>query len=237
MAVQTRSVVVITGTSRGLGLQLVELFIAAGHLVFGCSRGEAVLEDELYRHTRLDVGDAAQVRSWIRSVKKEAGGIDLLVCNAGNVDSVLPLTMTSTDVVESYLRTNVAGTFYVCREAGKVMALQRSGRIVAISSIMTRLHEPGTSAYSASKSAIEEMVRILARELAEANITCNIVAPGLISTKASESFGAEWHKRMLKLQTIMKPITAVEIFHAISYFASPYATAVTGQTLYMGLVN
>lgn len=237
MPATSEPVVVITGTSRGLGLRLAELFIAAGNLVFGCSRSASALKDASYHHTQLDIGDDGQVRRWIRSVKKEAGRIDLLVCNAGNVESVLPLTMTPADVVESYLRSGVAGTFYVCREAGKVMVLQRSGRIVAVSSIMTRLHEPGTSIYAASKSAIEEMLRVLARELAEANVTCNIIAPGLVSTEASASFGEEWRERMLKLQTIRKEVTVEEIFYAISYFASPHASAVTGQTLYMGLVN
>lgn len=230
------SVVVITGTSRGLGLRLAQLFIDAGCLVFGCSRGESALEDQRYRHDRIDIGDDAEVRRWIRGVKKEAGRIDLLVCNAGIVASVLPLTLTPTAVVESYLRTNVAGTFYVCREAGKVMTAQRAGRIVAVSSTMTRLHEPGTAAYSASKGAVEELIRVLARELAPAGVTCNIVAPGLICTDASDSFGPEWRERMLGLQTIKRPVSAEEIFHAVCYFASPLAAAVTGQTLYMGLV-
>jgi 3-oxoacyl-[acyl-carrier protein] reductase len=218
-------------------LRLSQLFVDAGCLVFGCSRGISAFEDRHYRHARLDIGDDAEVRRWVREIKQEAGRIDLLVCNAGIVESVLPLTLTPTAVVESYLRTNVAGTLYVCREAGKVMTRQRAGRIVAVSSTMTRLHEPGTAVYSASKGAVEEMIRVLARELASADVTCNIVAPGLISTEASDSFGAEWRERMLGLQTIKRPVTAEEIFHAVRYFASPQAAAVTGQTLYMGLVH
>lgn len=230
-------VVAITGTSKGLGLQLAQIFAEAGNTVFGCSRGESSLESPRYRHTMLDIGNEEQVRHWIRSIKKESGKLDLLVCNAGIVESVLPMTMTPDRVLDAYLRTNVAGTFHVCREAGKIMAVQRSGRIIAISSIMTRLHAPGTAAYSAAKSAIEEMIRVLARELAGANVTCNIIAPGLIATDASEAFGNEWRERILDLQTIKRPVTAAEIFHTIQFFASPAAAVVTGQTLYMGLVN
>ena len=237
MTVTPDSVVVITGSSKGLGLQLAQLLVAAGVEVFGCSRGESALDAPNYCHTRVDIGDEAQVRSWVRSVKKKAGRIDLLICNAGVVESVLPLVMTTANLFESYLRTNVTGAFYVCREVSKAMVSQRSGRIVAISSIMTRLHEPGTSAYSASKSAIEEMIRVLARELAGANITCNIIAPGLIRTEASDAFGEEWRGRMLELQTVKRAVTAADILHAISFFASPAAATVTGQTLCLGLVS
>ena len=230
-------IVAITGTSKGLGLQLAQMFADAGNTVFGCSRGDSPIESPCYRHTMLDVGNEEQARHWIRSIKKESGKMDLLVCNAGVVESVLPMTMTPDRVLDAYLRTNVVGTFHVCREAGKMMAAQRCGRIIAISSIMTRLHEPGTAAYSATKSAIEEIVRVLARELAGANVSCNIIAPGLITTESSDAFGDEWHGRMLELQTIKRPITAAEIFHAILFFASPAAASITGQTLYMGLVN
>jgi 3-oxoacyl-[acyl-carrier protein] reductase len=229
--------VAITGTSRGLGRQLAQMLADEGNVVFGCSRGESTLNLLNYRHTVLDVSSEEQVRHWIRSIKKEDKKLDLLVCNAGLVESVLPLTMTPDRVLSAYLNTNVVGTFNVCREAGKMMAVQRSGRIIAISSIMTRLHEPGTAAYSAAKSAIEEMMRVLARELAGANVTCNIIAPGLIATEASDAFGSDWRERMLKLQTINRPVTAAEICHAIKFFAAPTAATVTGQTLYMGLVN
>lgn len=237
MAEKLKPVVVVTGTSKGLGLQLAKMFVESGCFVFGCSRGDSSFESSFYRHSKVDIGEEGQVRTWIRGIKKEAGKIDILVCNAGVVESVLPLAATSVRVLDAYLKTNVVGTFLVCREVGKIMTVQRSGRIVAISTTMTRLHEPGTSAYSATKSAIEEIIRVLARELAGANITCNIVAPGLIPTDASESFGEDWNERMLDLQTIRKPITPSEIFHAISYFTSAAAASVTGQTLYMGLVD
>jgi 3-oxoacyl-[acyl-carrier protein] reductase len=227
-------IVAITGTSKGLGRQLAIMFADTGNMVFGCSRNDCTFESPNYRHARLDVGDEEQVRRWVRGIKKESGSLDLLVCNAGVVESVLPMTMTPDRLLDAYLRTNVAGTFHVCREAGKMMAVQRSGRIVAISSTMTRLHEPGTAVYSATKSAIEEMMRVLARELVGANVTCNIVAPGLIETEASETFGNEWRERMLKLQTITRPVTAAEICHSIRFFASAEAGAITGQTIYMG---
>ncbi len=229
--------VVITGTSRGLGLHLSRMFIESGAVVFGCSRGESRLESYAYFHESLDITEEEQVRSWVRSIKKKVGKIDVLICSAGLVESVLPLAMTSKKVFNDFLNTNVLGTFLVCREISKVMAVQRQGRIITISSTMTSLHEPGTSAYSSSKSAIQEMTKVLACELASANITCNVIAPGLIPNDASDSFGDDWKERMLEQQTIKRPITTDEIFHAAMYFVSPEASCVTGQTLYLGLVQ
>ncbi len=231
------SVIVVTGTSRGLGLQLAQLFLDAGNQVFGCSRSPSPLQSEMYQHATVDIGDELQVRSWVRQIKKDAGKIDVLVCNAGLMSSVLPFTMTPAKVLEDYLRINVAGSFFVLREVGKVMAVQQSGRIVAISSVMTRLHEPGTSVYSATKAAIEQMIKVYARELSGANVTCNIVAPGLIATEAADIFGDEWHQNMLNLQTIKRPVTVDEIYHAISFYTSSSAAVITGQTLYLGVVN
>ncbi|MCK6541432.1 SDR family oxidoreductase [bacterium] len=230
-------VMIITGTSKGIGKGLAEYFLNKGYRVFGCSRSEATITHAAYHHTALDVSNESAVRLWIRTVKKEGGRIDVLVCNAGLVESALQMTVTPGDVLEAYLKTNVAGTYYVCRETAKTMLLQKQGRIITISSIMTRLHAPGTSVYSATKSAIEQMTKVLAREMAPLGITCNVVAPSMSPTDAAKSFGPEWEKNMLAQQTIQRPITTDEIANVISFYAAPESACITGQVTYMGLVD
>jgi 3-oxoacyl-[acyl-carrier protein] reductase len=230
-------IMIITGTSKGVGRGMASFFLSKGYTVFGCSRGAATIESERYHHTQVDVGDEKQVRSWVRLIKTLCTRIDVLVCNAGVVESVLYMTATPASVVESYLHTNIAGTYYVCREVAKAMMLQKSGRIVTISSIMTRLHEPGTSVYAPTKSAVEEMTKVLAAELAPTGITCNVVALAMVSTGASSSFGEEWKNRMLERQTLKRPVTIEEICHVVSFYTSPESGGVTGQVLYMGLVT
>lgn len=230
-------VIVITGTSKGIGRGMAEYYIAQGYTVFGCSRGPATLETERYFHTQLDIGDEKQVREWVRSIKKAAHRIDVLVCNAGVVESALQMTVTPGSLVNHYLQTNFAGTYYVCREVAKVMLLQRAGRIITISSIMTRLHEPGTSLYSATKSAIVEMTKVLARELAPLGITCNVVAPSMILTESAQAFGDEWQKHMLEKQTLKREITIGEICNVVSFFVRPESGCITGEVIHMGLVS
>jgi len=230
-------VMVITGTRKGIGRGVAEYFVARGYRVAGCSRSSDTLNVEGYLHTQMDVGNEKQVRDWIRSIKRTWEQIDVVVCNAGLAPANSLLTMTSGDVLESLLRTNIGGTYYVCREAAKVMLLQRSGRIITVSSMAVGLHEEGTSAYAASKSAIVEMTKILAKELAQFGITCNAMAPSMIMTDAVEALGETVVARALEKLTIKRKLTIEEICNVISFYTAPASSCITGQVIYMGLVT
>ena len=230
-------VMVITGTSRGIGRGMAEYFVGKGYRVAGCSRGRATLQAEGYQHAQVDVGDEKQVREWIRSIRKSLQHIDVLVCNAGIPPSATVLALTTGEHLDQILRTNLSGTFYVCREVAKVMMLQKSGRIITVSSITADLHEEGTSAYSASKSAVTEMTKVLAKELAPMGITCNVMAPALVTTDAVESLGEKVAARFVGKQTFQRAIGIEEICNVVAFFASPASACITGQVIHMGLVN
>lgn len=232
-------VFVITGTSRGLGRSLAEYYLSRGFVIAGCSRGEATIKHPMYHHTTCNVAEEKAVVSWVRGVSKEFGRIDVLICNAGLVRSALFLSVTPGALMESFLQTNIAGVFYAMREVSKVMVRKGGGRIVAISSTMVALHEEGTAVYSATKSAITEMTRILAKELAPRGITCNVVAPGIMWTESSKELAKslEWKDYMLKRQTIPRVLRDEEICNVTDFFISPLSTAVTGQVIYLGVVH
>ena len=235
--VDDRPVMVITGTSRGIGRGMAEYFVAKGYRVVGCSRGPATLETGEYHHSQVDVGDERQVRSWVRQIKNDFKRIDVLVCNAGLVRSALLMTVTPDEVLKTFLRTHVNGTYYVCREVSKVMVLRKYGRIITISSLGVPLHLEGTSAYSATKSAIVEMTKILAKELAPLGITCNVLGPALIMTESAQAMGQEWMERLLEKQTIKRTVTIEEICNVVSFFAASESGCITGQVINMGLVS
>lgn len=232
-----RPVMVITGTSRGVGLGMAQHFVEKGYFVAGCSRGPATLELDGYQHSRVDVGNEKQVRDWVRSIKVLFKHIDVLVCNAGLSPATLLFTMAPVGVLEPVLRTNVIGTYNVCREVAKVMMLQRSGRIITVSSMAVGLHQKGTSAYAASKSAIVEMTKILAKELAPLGITCNVMALSMFMTEAVDALGETVISRALNSLTIKRPLRIEEICNVVSFFAGPESRCITGQVLQMGLVN
>jgi 3-oxoacyl-[acyl-carrier protein] reductase len=232
-------VIAITGTSRGLGRNLAEHYLKQGCKVAGSSRGERTIEHPHYHHTTLDIGNEKDVRSWGRGLKKEFGRVDALINNAGLVYSALLLPLTPGDVMESFLRTNIAGVFYVLREMSKLMMTRQSGRIITISSTMVALHEEGTAVYSATKSAVTEMTKILAKELVSKGITCNIIAPAMMWTDSSQDLakGGEWKEKMLEKQTIPRIIEMEEVCHVADFFISPMSGAITGQVVYLGLVD
>lgn len=230
-------VMVITGTSKGIGRGMAEHFVSKGYQIAGCSRGAATLELKGYSHSVVDVGDEDQVRHWIRSIKKNYHRIDVLVCNAGLVRSALLMTVTSGEVLEMFVRTHINGTYYTCREASKVMIQQKYGRIITISSLAVPLHLEGASAYTATKGAIVEMTKVFANELAPMGITCNVIGPGLIMTEPAKELGDEWAKRLLAKQTIKRVVTIQEICNVISFFAAPESSCITGQVINMCLVG
>lgn len=230
-------VMVITGTSKGMGRAIANYYVAKGYCVVGCSRGPSTLSLDGYHHTQLDIGDEQQVRAWIRQITKTFGRIDILICNAGSVQSALLMSVTPDEVLQTFLRTHVAGTYYVCREVSKVMVPQKKGRIVTVSSLGVPLHLEGTSAYSATKSAVIEMTKILAKELATVGITCNVFSPALFMTEAAQAMGGPWAERLLDKQTIKRTVTIEEICHVISFLIAPESGAVTGQVINMGLVS
>jgi 3-oxoacyl-[acyl-carrier protein] reductase len=232
-----RPVMLITGASRGMGRGIAEHFLARGYVVCGCARGPGTITTPGYEHETLDVGDAEKVRAWVRGVFRTHGRLDAAICNAGLAPAALLMTMTGPDVLDPVLRVNVAGTYNVCREAGRIMMSRGSGRIVTVSSMAVGLHEEGTSAYAASKSAVVEMTKILAKELAPSGVTCNVLAPSMYQTEAVAALGESVQARALDKLTIKRPVSLDEICNVVSFFLAPDSGCITGQVVHMGLVT
>jgi 3-oxoacyl-[acyl-carrier protein] reductase len=231
-------VMVITGTSRGIGRGMADHFARAGYIVEGCSRGDSTLHElPGYHHSTVDVCDEVQVRAWTRDVKRRRERVDVLVSNVGLVKLGAVTGMASLEMFRSFVDGILIGTFLVCREFSKIMALQRHGRIVNVTSIMTELHAPGTSAYASAKSGVVEFTKVLARELVDAGITCNVVSPSLVRTESSEAFGEEWKKNMLAMQTIKRPIEIAELCNIVKFFAAEESGCITGQVVHTCLVD
>ena len=234
---QAPEVMVITGTSRGIGREMAERFAGSGYFVEGCSRGESTFEHPNYRHSTVDVRDEKQVRGWARAVKQRNGRVDVAVCNVGLVKLGAVTAMMTLDVFKEFVDAILTGTFLVCREFVKIMALQRYGRIVNVTSIMTELHAPGTAGYASAKSGVVQLTKVLARELAESGVTCNVVSPSLVRTASAEAFGEEWKQGMLAMQTMRRAISVEELCNVVRFFASRESGCVTGQVVHTCLVD
>ncbi|MBS1618831.1 MAG: SDR family oxidoreductase [Bacteroidetes bacterium] len=234
----TNKTVVITGTSKGIGQMLAGHFLTQGMTVYGCSRGEATITHAAYHHEQVDLRDEMQVMRWVRSIRKSSEGIDILICNAADTSANMLTAHTSAAKLNEILSINFGGTYLVCREVSKLMLLKKYGRIITFSSMSVSLHEEGTSAYTASKAAVVEFTKVLAKELAAHHITCNVIAPSVYYTDTvQETLGQEILDHALSRLTIQRALTDADICHTVDYLASPLSAQVTGQVIHLGLVS
>ena len=229
----TTPIIVITGTSRGIGRFLAEHYAARGWRVIGCSRGESVLAVDGYEHHRVDVRDEDAVCKLFRQVRRDHGGLDALVNNAA-LATMNHSLLTPGSTVRDLLETNVLGTFVCCREAAKLMRTRPGGRIVNFGTVATPLTLAGEAIYAASKAAVESLTATLAREFAEFGITVNAVAPSPIETAMTHSVPAEKIRKLLERQAIRAYATFADVANVVDFFLRPESRFVTGQILYLG---
>jgi 3-oxoacyl-[acyl-carrier protein] reductase len=228
-----RRVVFVTGSRRGIGRFLVEHFIRSGCLVEGCSRESPDWELAGYTHHLADVTDEAAIRAVFGAIARRHGRLDVLVNNAG-VAAMNHALLTPLATVRRIMDVNVGGTFLASREAAKLMAKRRYGRIVNLTSIATPLRLPGEAAYAASKAAVESLTRVLAYELAEFGVTCNAVGPTAIATDLLRGVPEETIQRLMERLPLRQLGTYSDVAHVIDFFIHPSSSLVTGQVIYLG---
>lgn len=228
-------VVLVTGTSRGIGNHLARHLVDRGYRVVGCSRsGDAGIDHERYVHRATDVSvepDVVALLTWIRS---EIGVLDAVVNNAATNPALSLVTLTSAAAATETLAANVLGPFLVCREAVKLMMRRGRGRIVNVGSMATRHEVAGEALYTASKAALNAFTRVLAKEVAAHGITCNVVAPAAVGAGLAEAVGAEALARVLERNAVREPGTLDEVADTVEWLLLPEARAITGQVIYLG---
>jgi 3-oxoacyl-[acyl-carrier protein] reductase len=231
--VSERPVTLVTGSRTGIGRALAERFLAQGHAVIGCSRGETDLSHPSYRHHRLDVSDESAVQEMIRRTRSEFGRLHHLVNNAGTA-SMNHFLLTPTSVARKILDTNVLGPFIVCREAARLMQAARFGRIVNFTTVAVELELEGEALYAASKAALSTMTRILARELGEWGITVNSVGPAPVETDLTRGVPREKLEAVLERQAIRRYASFDDVANVVEFFLRKESAFVTGQNIYLG---
>ncbi len=233
-------VAVITGAGRGIGHAIALKFAAEGARVAVVSRNETNAlrtADEINaRHAGLakayavDVASHPAVAELAAQILADFSRVDILVNNAGVTRDGLSMRMSEEDW-DVVVDTNLKGTFNCIQAFERTMIKQRSGRIINIGSVAGLMGNAGQANYAASKAGVLGLSKSIARELASRGITCNVVAPGFISTDMTDVL-PEKIKQAVVAQipagTFGKP---EDIAAAVAFLASAEAGYITGQCL------
>ena len=227
-------IVLVTGASRGIGLEAAKRFSKEGYKVIGTSRGDfnlgKLIGDESAISVQLDLMSKESIKNLFEDLKSEDLLPSVLVNNAGITKDQLFLRMKDEDW-DDVIETNLNGLFRVTKAFIKPMVKNKFGRIINISSVAGLMGNSGQVNYSSSKSAMVGFSRSLAKELGSRNITSNVVAPGFIETDMTTFLNDDEKVEVSKNIPMRRFGTVQDVAKCIVFLASDEANYITGQTI------
>lgn len=232
-------VCIVTGSARGIGKAVAELYAAEGAdvIVNGTRPGSADEwieksdnRDRLHPYY-FNITDPAAVRKNVIAIKKRLGHIDVLVNNAGVEFNEL-IGMISRDNMEKMFNVNVYGTIEMIQAVSRIMSRnENGGSIINISSLVGVRGNAGQLVYSATKGAVIALTKSAAKELASKGIRVNSIAPGLTQTEMMEQADLEKLQRRINNICMGRIAQPTDIAGACLLLASDYASYISGQVI------
>ncbi len=233
-------VALVTGASRGLGKAIALELAAEGARVTvnymkSAAQAEEVVKEIISRGgtaaaVQADITSLPEVETMVDGLYEQCGRIDILVNNAGVTKDELLLSMTPEDW-ELVIKTNLGGLFNCTKAVAKYMMVQKSGRIINISSVAGERGGRGQSNYAASKGGINAFTRSVAMELAPKKVTVNAVAPGVVETEMSSTVIRRAKDIILDSVALKRLGQPEEIAKVVAFLASDDASYITGEVI------
>jgi 3-oxoacyl-[acyl-carrier protein] reductase len=235
----TGKVVLVTGSSRGLGAEIITAFGQRGAKCVvnyvsdsqNQNKSDAESVAQKLRESlviQCDVTRPEQAEAMMTQIQERHGGLDILVNNSGIIRD-RTLKKMSFEEFEGIVRVNLTGTFNVTQKAAAI--LRHDGRIINLSSVSGQMGLFGQANYSSSKAAIIALTKVSAREFARQKITVNAIAPGFIDVGMSKGMPDEITQNFIKQIPLGRLGQAEEIVNAALFLASPMASYITGHVL------
>jgi len=233
-------VIVITGGSRGIGLEIARELIAQKAKVVICGRKSDSLDaakDSLgstnIMTVQAHIAREEDVDALFGAVMDRFAKMDVLINNVG-MNLMTPfIADTEFSLWQKIMDTNLSGTFLCSRRASQIMRGQKGGKIVNVSSIAGRKASPGMGIYGIAKAGIEMLTKVLASELAQFNIQVNAVAPSMVRTEFSKPFWSnqDLYEHIVKTIPLGRIAEPMDVVHPVLFLASDAADFITGQTI------
>jgi NAD(P)-dependent dehydrogenase (short-subunit alcohol dehydrogenase family) len=235
-------VAIITGASQGLGKEMAKALARNGATVVLASRNleklKGVAQEVLQAGGKAeaiscDILKFADVQNLVGRVIGSFSKIDILINNAGMNVPPRPLVEFPEEDWQRVIDTNLKGTFYCCKAVCPEMIRRKKGRIINVSSIAGSVGFPGMGPYGAAKAGIIQLTKVLALELAEYNITANVIAPGFFDTPLRDNIRT--NKKILDWTLERTPLHRCglprELTGLAVLLASEASSYITGQTI------
>ncbi|MFJ8147794.1 3-oxoacyl-[acyl-carrier-protein] reductase [Streptomyces sp. NPDC096048] len=231
-------VALVTGGSRGIGRAVVKRLASDGYDIAFCYRSDEAAAELVSKEVaalgrrvfarKVDVADREQVKAFVTSVEDEFGPVAAAVTSAG-ITRDNPLVLMPDDDWDAVIRTNLDGTYHVCRSVIYPMIKRRGGAVVTLSSIAGVAGNAAQTNYAASKAGIIGFTRSLAKEGGRYAIRANTVAPGFIETDMTSALTEKVTKEMIGRIPLRRFGTADDVAALVSFLVSDQASYVTGQ--------
>ena len=232
-------VVLVTGSTRGIGLAVAEAFAAEGALVIIIGRNQQQAQEVaavIKAHGQLadgfgcDVTSMVNVQETVNKILDIHKRIDILINNAGITRDNLLLRLDENDWDE-VIKVNLKGTFNVTKTVSKAMLKAKKGKIISIASVIGLTGNAGQANYAASKAGIIAFSKSVAKEFACRNITSNVIAPGYIRTDMTAKISEAVQAKVLEHIPLSRFGEVSDVAGVCLFLASPAANYITGQTI------
>ena len=234
-------VVVVTGANRGIGKCITETFAENGASIIACMRvisSESKewmksLENEFnisINPVLVDLSDETSVKGLIKEIISISPRIDVLVNNAGIASGAL-FQMTPIAELRKIFEINFFSQITLTQGVAKLMARNKSGSIINITSTAAFIADPGTLAYGSSKSAFARATKSMATELGSSNIRVNAIAPSVTKTDMFDQMSHEAREKLINSSALKRAAEPKDIANVALFLASELSSFVTGQII------
>lgn len=226
-------VIIITGSSSGVGNMLALYFLNLGATVIGLSRKQLNLDNKKYIHFVCDITDDIAVKNTFKLVKDAFKKIDVLINNAAELNVFSALLMPP-GTARNMVNTNFLGHFFVMQQCALIMKKNNYGRIISITSMAEILSPVGDAIYSSSKAALTSLTYSLAKEFSPHNITLNSLAITFIETEMSRKINQDEITSIINGLPLPRKTEIEDITNIIDFFINERSHSITGQYIALG---